>query len=261
MKIGFLGAGHLGKSIITGLLNSKKYQKKDFKIVIDSDQSKEYFAKSGYQVSQDWNYLQDCDLVILAILPQNIKELKDKLQSTFKKQTIISVASGITLQQLQKILPSCLITRVMPNTSCQFNQSMTMVVSEGNKAANDYALAIFNLLGRTIVLREEKMHTFIAICGSASAYLYYWLQPLMKLAAIDQIKPGDSKLIITNLLLGVAANIGHSTDSLETLQNQVTAPGGTTFEAIKVFDEYHLQDIIKQAIDAVARKSVAQGLE
>lgn len=32
MKIGILGAGHLGASIINGLLNSKKYQKKILKL-------------------------------------------------------------------------------------------------------------------------------------------------------------------------------------------------------------------------------------
>lgn len=261
MKIGILGAGHLGKSIINGLLNSKKYQKSDFRIVINSNESQKIFKKEGFLVSQDWKFIQDCDLIILALLPQDIKGLKSKLQTTFKKQMILSVASGITLKQLKDIFPTCSITRVMPNTSAQFNQSMTMIAKEGTKDANKVALTLFKWLGKTIILPEEKIHTFIAICGSASAYLYYWLQPLMNLAAVDNITQEDSKLIITNLLTGVAANISHSSESLETLQNQVATAGGTTIEAIKVFDEYHLKDVIKEAIDAVARKSVSQSLD
>jgi len=83
----------------------------------------------------------------------------------------------------------------------------------------------------------------------------------MKLAIVDDISEADSKVIITNLLLGVAANISNSSTSLEMLQNQVATTGGTTIEAIKVFDEYHLKDVIKQAIEAVAKKSVSQSLE
>ncbi len=37
MKIDMLGAGHLETRIIKGLLNSGKYQKSDFKIVVASD--------------------------------------------------------------------------------------------------------------------------------------------------------------------------------------------------------------------------------
>lgn len=261
MTIGILGAGHLGKSIINGLVNNKKYQKSDFRIVVNSNESQQAFKKAGFLVSQDWKFIQDCDLIILALLPQNIIDLKGKLQATFKKQMILSVASGITLKQLKAIFPTCSVTRVMPNTSVQYKQSMTMVTKEGSKDANKAALNLFKWLGKTIILSEKQIHTFIAICGSASAYLYYWLQPLMKLAIVDDISEADSKVIITNLLLGVAANIINSSASLEMLQNQVATTGGTTIEAIKVFDEYHLKDVIKQAIEAVAKKSVSQSLE
>lgn len=261
MKIGILGAGHLGKSIINGLINSKKYQRSDFKIVVNSNESQQGFKKEGFLVSQDWKFIQDCEVIILALLPYNIIDLKSKLQTTFKKKMILSVASGVTLKQLQVIFPTCVVTRVMPNTSVQYNQSMTMITKEGAKAANRVALDLFKWLGKTIILSEKQIDTFIAICGSASAYLYYWLQPLMNLAIVDDISEADSKVIITNLLLGVAANISNSSATLEMLQNQVATTGGTTIEAIKVFDEYHLKDVIKQAIEAVAKKSVAQSLE
>jgi len=76
-------------------------------------------------------------------LPQNIIDLKGKLQATFKKQMILSVASGITLKQLKTIFPTCSVTRVMPNTSVQYNQSMIMVTKEGTKDANKEALNLF----------------------------------------------------------------------------------------------------------------------
>lgn len=43
MKIGILGAGHLGTSIIKSLLNSGKCQKLDFKIVVASDATVTHF--------------------------------------------------------------------------------------------------------------------------------------------------------------------------------------------------------------------------
>lgn len=174
MKIGFLGAGHLGSSIIEGLISSKKYSSKDLKIVINSENSLSKFQKQNFQVSQDWDFLLDCHLLILALKPSDIIKLKEKLSSVFSNiKIVVSVAAGVTLAQLQQIFKNSAITRAMPNTSCKSSESMTMIVEQGHPSANKQALSIFNLLGKTIVFPEDKIHVFIAICGSASAYIYY----------------------------------------------------------------------------------------
>ena len=43
--------------------------------------------------------------------------------------------------------------------------------------------------------------------------------------------------------------------SLETLIQEVSSPGGTTIEALAVFDQFDLNDIMDQAVDACAKKS------
>lgn len=256
MKIGFLGAGHMGRAIITGLLNSKKFSKADFKIVVFSDSSLAAYQQENFVVTKDWSSLQDCQIVFLALRPDVIKSLASKISETFiKEQIIISVATGLSLAYLDKIFSNALITRVMPNTSCASNQSMSMITKEGASQANQLALELFNHLGKTVILSEDKIHVFIAICGSASAYLYYWMQPLMQLALDSNISLADSKMILTELLAGVATNIKQSTESLPTLQEQVSVPGGTTIEAIKIFDQYDLKQIITSALFAVVTRS------
>lgn len=249
MKIGILGGGHLATTIIDGLLNSEKYQKKDLKIVVASDKSITRFTSEQFQVSKDWNFLVNCQVIILALRPNDINELKNQLSTAFSKnQIIISVAGGVSLLKLQQILSNYLITRVMPNTACQVNQSMTMIVKEGNQIANEKAQMIFNLLGKTVILPEAKIHVFIAICGSAIAYPYYWLEPLMTLSLQNNISLEDSKIIIANMLIGAATNILYSEGSLQELQNQVTVAGGTTIEAIKVFNKIKLKKILKKQL-------------
>lgn len=255
MKIGFLGAGHLGGAIIQGLLNSKKYQQDNFKIVVGSDSSLQKYQQDGFQVSKDWASLADCEVVLLALRPDVVKEQQEQLKQSFGKQIIISVAAGVTLDFLQGLFPNASVAMVMPNTSCQFNQSMTMVAAESQAEAMAVAQELFNLLGATIVLSAAKIHTFIAICGSASAYIYYWLEPLLQMALNDQISVADSKKILAGFLNGAAANIAHSSVSLDDLAKQVSVPGGTTIEAIKVFDEHKVREVIAEAIAAVARRS------
>lgn len=255
MKIGFLGAGHLGGAIIQGLLNSKKYNKQDFQVVVGSDESLQKYQQDGFQVSKDWSTLADCEVVLLALCPDVIKAQAEQLKQSFGRQIIISVAAGVTLEFLAELFPHASVAMVMPNTSCQFNQSMTMVAAESQAEAIVVAQELFALLGATIVLPVVKIHNFIAICGSASAYIYYWLEPLMKMALDSQISAADSKKILAGLLNGAAANIKHSSVSLDDLAKQVSVPGGTTIEAIKVFDGHKLKDVISEAIIAVAHRS------
>ncbi|WP_338982418.1 NAD(P)-binding domain-containing protein [Spiroplasma endosymbiont of Eupeodes luniger] len=42
MKIGFLGAGNMGKAIIDGLLNTNAFTNENIKVVINSDKSFQY---------------------------------------------------------------------------------------------------------------------------------------------------------------------------------------------------------------------------
>lgn len=77
----------------------------------------------------------------------------------------------------------------------------------------------------------------------------------MQMALDSQINVEDSKAILTGLLAGVGASIEHSSSSLADLQKQVSVPGGTTVEAIKVFDQHELKQIITDALVAVAKKS------
>ncbi|WP_342277369.1 pyrroline-5-carboxylate reductase [Spiroplasma endosymbiont of Nephrotoma flavescens] len=255
MKIGFLGAGNMGKAIIDGLLNTNAFTNENIKVVINSDKSFQYWNNRHISVSKQWEFLRDCEIIILALTPQDILKLKEQLTNLFTQKIIISVASGINMTLLKTIFKDCEVTRVMPNTSCQFNNSMTMICEEGNVIANEQALNIFNYCGKTISLSEKQIHLFIAICGNASGYLYHWLQPLIEIAENNNLSKDEAKTIVGGLLLGVATNILNSDLELKKLQENVTSPDGTTMAAIKVFETNNLQNIISDAVNACMLRS------
>ncbi|WP_342263751.1 pyrroline-5-carboxylate reductase family protein [Spiroplasma endosymbiont of Clivina fossor] len=76
MKIGFLGAGNMGKAIIDGLLNTNAFTNENIKVVINSDKSFQYWNNRHISVSKKWEFLRDCEIIILALTPQDILKLK-----------------------------------------------------------------------------------------------------------------------------------------------------------------------------------------
>ncbi|WP_338967957.1 pyrroline-5-carboxylate reductase family protein [Spiroplasma endosymbiont of Lonchoptera lutea] len=72
MKIGFLGAGNMGKAIIDGLLNTNAFTNENIKVVINSDKSFQYWNNRHINVSKQWEFLRDCEIIILALTPPKI---------------------------------------------------------------------------------------------------------------------------------------------------------------------------------------------
>ena len=107
MKIGFIGTGHISKSVINGILGSKL---KINKIIVSKRNSKissELKRKSKkIKISTDnQDIINQSNWVFLAITPKIGKIILPKLK--FKKgQTIISFISTIKMTELKKYITS-----------------------------------------------------------------------------------------------------------------------------------------------------------
>lgn len=192
MKIGFLGGSKITTTIINGIINSNNFQKDNFKIVVKTNKSCEKWQNANFSASTKWESLNECQVIILTLLPQDIYELQTNLKTNFNNKIIISIASGVTIKKLREIFNNCYIAQIMTNTSCQFNQATIMICTESDEIAKNKTAAIFKFCGSLINLSETKIHEFIAIYGSAAGGT--------TIAAIDIFNKNNVKTIINDAL-------------------------------------------------------------
>ncbi|MEQ1665469.1 MAG: NAD(P)-binding domain-containing protein, partial [Bdellovibrionales bacterium] len=127
-KIGFLGIGNLGQSILRAFLDSGLVQKD--KILITNRTEKKL-----QKISEDFGVrsvptaeqlIDESQVVILGVKPQDLYQAIEPIASTFHDDhVVISLAAGVSLRDIEKLIPNTKkILRVMPNTAAKIKQSV-----------------------------------------------------------------------------------------------------------------------------------------
>jgi pyrroline-5-carboxylate reductase len=258
-KIGFIGAGNMGKAIIKGLLDSKFIAKEN---ILASEISKSAADKVslelGIKVFTDNSELvKNSDIIILCVKPHFIQPVIEDINDYLTdKKLIISIAAGISTNFIEKITNAKIpVIRVMPNTPALVGEGMT-AVCKGKYTSNEqlkYALELFSKVGRSIEVQEKFINAVTGISGSGPAFMYTIIEAL----ADGGVKLGLPKPIAIELAAQTA--IGSAKMILETgkhpsvLKDEVTTPGGTTIAGLMVMEENNVRSALSKTVQETAR--------
>lgn len=247
-KIGLLGFGKMGGSIISGLVESGKVLKSD---VLIYSLNTEDIINGGYKAAIDeLDVYENSDICIFAIKPQQFPEVIEKLKKAQNHPNIvITIAAGITISYLQKALGDVKVVRFMPNLGAAINMAVsTMAKSENcDDASALKAREIFESIGSVTEVPEDKINTLLPLNGSYPAYIWYFIRSFVRYAEKNGIRAEDARKMLAEATIGCAKMLEESPKDLDTLINDVCSYKGTTIEGVYVFDNMKLDDIVEEA--------------
>ncbi len=175
-NIAIIGGGNLGASIAEGLITSGFVQASQITITKRNLSTIQYLADKGVQITTDNSAaIKSAQYVLFAVKPFQIQEILESLKPNLSpaQQTIISVATGVWVKDLESILTNQFpIIRAMPNTAIAIQESMTCICSNQlGQGKIAFVTDLFNQLGKTIVIDEKLMDaaTVLGACGTAYA--------------------------------------------------------------------------------------------
>ena len=172
-KITIIGCGNIGNAIAQGLVKSKKYVPENIILTRRSAKYLHEFREQGFTVSTDNSTaVTRSEIVILAITPsQIVTVLKEINSSLSSKQLLISVVSGVSINEMKQHLNGRMgIVRAMPNTAATLCESITCLATENeNNSKLQRAEKLFNHIGQTLKIDESQMASATALgaCGVA----------------------------------------------------------------------------------------------
>ncbi len=178
-KIAIIGGGNLGVAIAEGLIKSEFVLPNHIIVTKRNIKTLTALEQKGVLVTSDNNEaVRFADLILLAVKPFQIKDviigIQDELDAS--RHVLVSVVTGVAMKDMEtwagKKLP---IVRAMPNTAIAIQESMTCVCSANASGEQiDYITAIFDQLGKTVVIDEKLMDaaTVLGACGIAYALRY-----------------------------------------------------------------------------------------
>ncbi|OWP84909.1 pyrroline-5-carboxylate reductase [Flavobacterium davisii] len=265
MKIAIVGYGNLGKTFASSFIKSHFIRKEDI-LVYTRTLPK---IQDCFSIPLDRFFVnkfpsnQEIDILILAVKPQEFEKVASVLRGKLNKETIVlSVMAGISIQKITQLLQIDKIIRSMPNLGTQIGQGMT-VFSASDAVDRKELFIIQNLInttGKSIYVENEQMlNPATAVSGSGPAYVFYFMNAMIQAAKELGFSTAEAELLVHQTFLGAVnlqASFGLSNDELI---KKVASKGGTTEQAILIFDENNLKAIISKAIQKANLKAIELG--
>lgn len=236
-KIAIIGCGNLGLSILNGILTEKSVSPTNIIVTKRNIHALEHLKESGVQVMSDNIYaVQNAEIIIIALKPYNILEVLKELQAYFnpKKHIIVSLATGISLAQIQEVINSPTpLFRAMPNTAADVGMSMTCVSSiTDDKAAREAIKLCFNTIGNTLFIEEDLMDSATVLGACGIAYVLRFIRGMIQGGIQIGFDAKTASDIVTHTVKGAAELLIQRKEHPEYEIDKVTTPKGCTIAGL-----------------------------
>jgi pyrroline-5-carboxylate reductase len=259
-KIGAVGVGNMGASILEGVL-TRNLTNPSRVWVYDKTVSKaRSFARRLHvcRASSVSELLKKTDVVLLAMKPQDFGSFALEHRSSFKpRQGVISILAGMTTEKIARALgKNVTIVRAMPNLGAKVGQSMTVICGK-NKAALSFAKKLFEGCGAVVTLPEKMLDLVTAISGSGPAYFFNLMELLADFGVKQGLRPEVAEVLAVQTGLGAALLAKGSEESCAELRQRVTSKKGTTEAALKSLQRGKFKKVFQRALLAAMNRSKA----
>lgn len=247
MKITIIGAGNIGSAIACGLSKGTLVTSSDITCTVHSEDSFEKLQKAGFNfrlLRNNVEAVKGADIIILAVKPWKIEEIINEIRPVldYEKQIIVSVAAGITFEQLNGWLTRNMdydyitmptVFRVMPNTAIEVMSSMTFVsASNASEEQINQILGLFNELGHAMFVEERLMGAGTALASSGIAFAMRYMRASIEGGVELGFYPKEAQEIVVHTVKGAVDLLLTNKSNPETEIDKVTTPGGVTIKGL-----------------------------
>ena len=262
-KIGFIGCGAMARALAGGLVESGIAPSQ----IMASDPFPE--ARSQFKqaigaeaVEANTEVVASADLVVLAVKPGAVAGVLAELDADSAVRPLwISIAAGVTLDQLEAALPKgSRVVRTMPNTPALVGAGATayypgQAVDENDLARVEAVLEAAGWCWRAP--NEDLLDAVTGLSGSGPAYVFLILEALAD-AGVRQGLPRDAaQNLATRTVFGAAKLALETGTHPGVLKDQVTSPGGTTIAGLEQLEAGGVRAALYDAVRAATGRSKA----
>jgi pyrroline-5-carboxylate reductase len=150
----------------------------------------------------------------------------------------------------------------MPNLPAQIGMGMTAFTSSDAVTRIELVMVqnLINTTGKSIyVEKETAIDAATAISGSGPAYVFYFMDSMMKAAKNMGFSTSESELLVSQTFKGAVDLLNKTEFSCEEWIQKVCSKGGTTEAAMKAYSGNDLQEGIVEGAEAALQRAIELG--
>lgn len=253
---GFIGTGNMGGALALAVYKSDKNI-----ALCDSNADKVNALKKVLKNAENVNinYLaSQSKFVFLAVKPNVILKVAESIKGLISSDTVIvTMAAGVTLNEICKAACSKRVIRIMPNTPAAVGKGMILYCLAENVTEADEKdfLNLMSKAGITDKLDEKLFDAAAALSGCGPAFAYMFAQSLADGAVSCGVPRDKALMYAAQVLSGSAEMVLKSGKHPEKLKDDVCSPGGTTIEGVLTLEEQNFRSAVASAVTAAYEKT------
>ena len=258
MRLGIIGCGNMGSAIAKGVISEKILP---FNNIYVSDsyvaKTKELNKRFGIRLGTNEEIAKKCEIIIIAVKPQDFKALASSISELLSKSThIVSIMAGVSVKKIETLIgKKVAITRAMPNLAALAGKSITCLCHGKYVRTKTSIQKIFSSIGEVLEVDEKHMDAITAVSGSGPAYLFYLAECLRDAAIKVGLKKEDASKLADQTLIGSGALLDLLKTSPEALRAQITSKKGTTEAALRILKNSNFKESIEKAVKAAKQRA------
>ncbi len=264
MNILFIGGGNMAAAIIGGLVGQGRSPSTLQAVDVLPEARARLEQQFGIRTSADpAAAAAGADCIVLAVKPQQMREVAAALAPVLKGQLVISIAAGIRGSDLARWLGGhAAIVRAMPNTPALVAAGVTGLHALPGVSAQQRSEAenVLAAVGSTFwVAQETALDAVTAVSGSGPAYVFYFIEALEQAALELGLPAAVARQSALQTFAGAVKLAAAGDADPATLRARVTSKGGTTERAIGALDAAAVKTAFIRAVHAAAERSAELG--
>lgn len=266
MKISFIGGGNMAAALIGGLANKVTAGKNVHVVDINAAALDNLATKFGVTTSQHIDAaIAQSDIIVLAVKPQQLKDVVLQLSPFVGNQLVLSIAAGIRIADIARWMGGHgAIVRAMPNTPALVGKGITGLVATAavSAAQKEIAGKILQTVGETVWLDDEQLIDVVTgVSGSGPAYVFYFIEAMQEAAVALGLTAEQGIALAKATFAGAAELAVQSDEPVSLLRERVTSKGGTTYAGLMSLEQSGVKAAIAGAVKAAADRGKSLGDE
>src|SRR5271167_2053307 len=259
-RVAVLGAGKIGGILLQGFI-------KRHLITRDHVTATVQHAERARALSREWKLAvttdnvaaaRQADVIIIAVKPLVVAEVAAEIRAVVDPhKLVISVAASVPTSSIEKVFDSDVpLVRAMPNTPSVVGEGMTALCKGRYAGAKhiETACALFESVGKTVVVDEKHMDAVTGLSASGPAFIYIILESLAEAGVKLGLPRETATLLAAQTALGAAKVVLDTGHHPALLKDAVTTPAGCTIDGILELEEGKLRvTLIKAVVKASQR--------
>ena len=259
-RLAILGGGNIGLALARGLVAAGLYTPDRITITRRQPALLAGALGEGYTIHADnHEAVRGAGIVVIAVQPQQLEDLLHEIRSDLLPDghLLISLVSGVPISEVHRQLGFALpVVRAMPNTAIAIRQSMTCLSSNlPAGAALSTAAALFDAVGKTLVIPEELMIPATALCACGIAFFLRSIRAASQGGTEIGFHPHEALLLAAQTAKGAAGLLLAAPGHPESEIDKVTTPRGCTIAGLNRMEHEGFSSALIKGITTSAEKA------